>query len=38
MEQYFKLEEFSPKRDQIIRKLFFNGDKNAVNNLRLICR
>jgi len=38
MEEYFKFEEFSPKRDQIIRKLFFNGDKNAVNNLRLICR
>ena len=37
MEQYFKFESFSPKRDQILRKLFFNGDKNAINNLRLIC-
>lgn len=38
MEEYFKFESFSPKRDQILRKLFFNGDKNSVNNLRLICR
>ena len=37
MEEFFKFGEFSPKRDQILRKLFFNGDKNAVNNLRLIC-
>lgn len=37
MEEYFHFESFSPKRDQILRKLFFNGDKNAVNNLRLIC-
>ena len=38
MEEYFQFESFSPKRDQILRKLFFKGDKNAVNNLRLICR
>ena len=27
MEDYFQFESFSPKRDQILRKLFFNGDK-----------
>ncbi len=37
MENYFKFDTFSPKRDEILRKLFFNDDKNAVNNLRLIC-
>ena len=37
METYFSFCNFSPKRDQILRKLFFNGNKNAVNNLRLIC-
>ena len=37
MEDYFKLGTFSPKRDAILRNLFFNGDKNAVQNLRLIC-
>ena len=37
MEEYFEFGVFSPKRDEILRKLFFNGDKNAVNNLRLIC-
>lgn len=37
MEDFFKFGIFSPKRDEILRKLFFNGDKNAVNNLRLIC-
>ena len=37
MESYFNFCNFSPKRDQILRKLFSNDDKNAVNNLRLIC-
>ena len=37
MEEYYQFSKFSPKRDQILRKLFFIGDKNAVNNLRLIC-
>ena len=37
MENYFKFGNFSPKRDAILRNLFFHGDKYAVNNLRLIC-
>ena len=37
MENYFKFGKFSPKRDAILRNLFFHGDQYAVNNLRLIC-
>ena len=37
MESYFNLCNFSPKRDQILRKLFFNDNTNAMNNLKLIC-
>ena len=37
MESYFNFCNFSPKRDQILRKLFFNDNTNAVNNLKLIC-
>ena len=37
LNNYWKFEEFSPKRDQILRKLFLNNKGNDVNSLKLIC-
>ena len=34
---YWQFESFSPKRDQTLRKLFYNDDPNAIKNLKLIC-
>ena len=38
LNDFWKFGNFSPKRDQILRKLFFSDEtKNALNNLKLIC-
>jgi len=38
LNNYWKFGSFSPKRDKILRKLFYNyNNKNALNNLKLIC-
>ena len=37
LNNYWKFEEFCPKRDQILRKLFLNNKENDVNSLKLIC-
>lgn len=37
LNDYWKFGIFSPKRDQTLRKLFFNNEKNSLNNLKLIC-
>ena len=34
---FYQYEDFSPKRDKVIRKLYFNNKKNSVNKLKLIC-
>ena len=37
LNNYWKYKEFSPKRDQILRKLFFNNKSNDINRLKLLC-
>ena len=37
LNNYWKFRIFSPKRDHILRKVFFYNEKNALNNLKLIC-
>ena len=37
LNNYYKFGDFSPKRDQILRKLFFNNKKNSINKIKLIC-
>ena len=34
---YWNYNVFSPKRDQILRKLFFNNKSNDINSLKLLC-
>ncbi len=34
---FYNYNNFSPQRDKIIRKLFFNNKKNSLNILQLIC-
>ena len=37
LNDYWKYDVFSPKRDQILRKLFFNNKSNDINRLKLLC-
>ena len=37
LNNYWKYNVFSPKRDQILRKLFFNNKSNDINRLKLLC-
>ena len=37
LNNYWKYKDFSPKRDQILRKLFFNNKSNDINRLKLLC-
>ena len=37
LNNYYHYEDFSTRRDKIVRKLYFNNKKNAINKLKLIC-
>ena len=37
LNDYWKYNAFSPKRDQILRKLFFNNKSSDINKLKLLC-
>ena len=37
LNSFYNYNNFSPQRDKILRKLFFNNKKNSINNLLLIC-
>ena len=37
LNSFYNYNNFSPQRDKILRKLFFNNKKNPVNKLLLIC-
>ena len=37
LNKYYKYNDFSPKRDKILRRLYFNNKKNSLNKIKLIC-
>jgi len=33
---YYQFEEFCPERDQYLRKIYFNNQKNSIYKLKLL--
>ena len=37
LNNHFKYKDFSPNRDMILRRIYFNHKKNSLNKIKLIC-